>query len=426
MVTNQLEGGICTSSLGDESGQQELVSLRSSRITLVCHDVPYPTNHGARVDMWRRIKALHRSGVELQLICWISHDLALDELAEIQTYVSRVHLIPFKKTPASVLFQAFELAFYPLEVTSRMIRGRQLDELMAQVRSFQPDAIFLDGLHGGKLATFLSEQLNVMLLTRSHNIEHLYYRRLLQSATGIRKLKRVLSLTHLEQYERSILSRSAIFYDISMDDLIFWQSQGFTHGRYLPPFIEPVEGEDSQQLVTTSARKPEYDIVFLGNLCSDNNVEGIDWFVTEVLPRVRATLPEITVLIAGSNPVKKVRKLCKEQRVEIHINPSCSMQTYQFGQVLVNPVKAGSGVSIKSIEMLMANRPIVSTPQGVAGLPDHVKPYFEIATDARSFAEAIVKLLLNPCPIQVDRTLLESLFGYQAIEVVLSDIRALI
>lgn len=396
------------------------------KITLVCHVIPYPPIHGGRVDQWRRIKAFSSLGVELQLICWVSDLPNGEEIAEIKSYVKQLNIIQFKRTPSAIIYKLFDLWRYPLEVTSRIVRGKEFVGLLSDTRVFNPDIILLDGIHGGILATQLSNHLNVPTIARSHNIEHLYYQRLLKSATGLNKFKRYLSLSHLERYEKSILKNSALFYDISVDDLNFWQSQGFTNGRYLPPLVE-LANNDLEKNGEKLSTSPVYDIVFLGNLNSENNVAGIGWFLKQVLPIIRATLPKVTVLISGSNPVKEIRQLCEEKEgIYLSINPTSSVEVYSSGRVLINPVLMGSGVSIKSIEMLASGRPIVSTPQGIAGLPEEVKPYFKIAPDASSFGAEISKLLASPLKNSVDRELLESLFGYKVIEGVLSEIKSLL
>lgn len=133
------------------------------------------------------------------------------------------------------------------------------------------------------------------------------------------------------------------------------------------------------------------------------------------------------MLIAGSNPVNKIKQLCEEnQGIYLSINPASSVAVYQSGRVLINPVLTGSGVSIKSIEMLVSGRPIVSTPQGIAGLPEEVRKFFKIAVDAQSFGEEIIRLLSTSQKVNVEQGLLESLFGPQVIEGVVSDIKSLL
>ncbi len=400
------------------------------KITLVCHEIPYPPIHGGRIDMWRRIKAFAAQGVELQIIAWwFSTQPTTAEIAEIQKYAQKVNLIQIERTWLARMSRIGDLRRYPLEVTARIVKGQNLDTLQAEVATFAPDLIFLDGIHGGVIADTLHQCLNVPIVTRSHNIEHLYYQRILKSAVGFKqKLKRYLSVIHLERYEKYLLTKSAIFYDISTDDLKFWQSAGFNNGRLLSPLIEPIDDSKKQSLEHQPIEVSQtYDLVFLGNLSLENNVAGIIWFITEVLPIVRAQLPEVTVLIAGLNPVDDIHQICTGNRsVTLIANPASAAGIYRSGRVLINPILTGSGVKIKSIEMLGYQKPIVSTIEGVSGLPDAVKPYFKIADNARSFGLMAIEALSTKHHLTIDRQLLESLFGYQTIETVVSDLTSIL
>jgi polysaccharide biosynthesis protein PslH len=396
---------------------------------MICHEIPYPADNGGRVDAWRRIKAFAQFGVELQLIAWHKDRPKSEHLIEIHKYVKSLYLIAFDNSFLAMTRRIIDLFTYPLEVTSRIVRGKEVDRLFAEVRAFNPDLIWLDYLHGAEVASLLAKSLDLPLISRSHNIEHLYYDRLRSSTTDLKnKLRRTLSVSHLEKYEKTSLKNSTLFYDISIDDLKFWQKHGYTNGRYLPPFID---FSSDNNLLTNSdscSQKQLYDLVFLGNLYIDNNVAGITWLIEKVLPIVRAEIPEIKLLIAGSKAVSKIKELCNsEVGVDLKINPASSMSIYNSGKILVNPVATGSGVSMKSLEMLLAGKPIVSQPQGMAGLPDMLKPYFNIAEDPQSFAQEIIGLLTNLKHAEVaDRSLLESLFGFQAIKNVLSELNALV
>ncbi|MGB3756974.1 MAG: glycosyltransferase [Rivularia sp. (in: cyanobacteria)] len=397
------------------------------KITLVCHDIPYPAIHGGRIDMWRRIKAFAEIGIELQLICWFDKIPQREEIAEIKKYVDSTYFIPFKHDVCSTGYRLLNLLRYPLEVTSRLVVGQQLDRLVSHVRAFKPHLIWLDGIHGGDVASKLSHQFDIPIVTRCHNIEHLYYQRLFTSAIGTSKLKRYLSVSHLETYEKSLLKDSLLFYDISAEDLKFWKSRGFKNGRYLPPLMEIYQSRQQDKFNQKIDLNRQYDVVFLGNLYSNNNVAGIIWFLNQVLPEIRTQIPNIKVLIAGAKPINKIRQLCEDiEGVDLSINPPSSTEIYNSGRVLINPVLTGSGVSIKSLEMLIAGKPIVSTPQGIAGLPLSVRQYFKIASDKQSFAAAIVNLLSNSHEINIEPKLLESLFGTQVIQEVVSDIKSLI
>jgi polysaccharide biosynthesis protein PslH len=412
------------------------------KITLICTEIPYPATNGSRIDMWRRIKAFADQGTELQaIVWWFGNKPTRAEIAEIQKYVKKLHLFEIEQTWTARLRRIFDLLSYPLETTSRIIKGQSLSLLIDEVRDFNPDAIFLESIHGSVVAKILSQSLKIPLLTRSPNIEHLYARRMLQSAIGFKdKFRRYLATINLEKHEKNVLRSSKFFYDISADDLKFWHANGFTNGRLLPPMIE---FSDSEVVVSHDADPAtiSYDLVFLGNLFAENNVAGLIWFLTEVWPIVRDRLPEATVLIAGSNPVPRIKQICEQtEGVTLSINPKSAIDTYRSGRVLINPILKGSGVKIKSIDMLTIGLPIVSTIEGVSGLPEEiVEKYFKIAPDARSFALASIEFLAasqiststltdrqDRLPIVADRELLESYFGNKIIQTVIADIESIV
>ncbi|PSB59218.1 glycosyl transferase [Chamaesiphon polymorphus CCALA 037] len=364
--------------------------------------------------MWRRIKAFADRGVELQIICWWFGTPPLaEELAEIHKHARQVHALEIEQTSLSRLRRATDLLTYPLGTSSRRIKGQKLADLRQQVQEFSPDLIFLDGLHGGAIATILSRDLNVPLVTRSHNIEHLYVKKLFNAAIGIKdRIKKYLSLLHLERYEKEILANSALFYDISADDLKFWQQLNFTNGRLLPPICEFVGSPPSDTSTGNPELKSTYDLVFLGNLNTENNVAGVIWFLSDVLPIIRERLPTVTVAIAGFKPVDRIVEICGTAGVSLIVSPVSASDTYQSGKVLINPILTGSGVKIKSIEMLQFGKSIVSTSEGVSGLPMAVKEYFRIADDPVAFADAAIEFLSTDRVIPaIDRQLLATHFG---------------
>lgn len=397
------------------------------KVTIVSMEIPYPPIHGGRVDIWRRLIALSKLGVEIQLVCWNDVAPSAEEIAEIQKYVKQLHFIVYQRGIGINLQRGFGLFKYPLQVTSRILRGQQWENLLRSVEQFSPDVIIADQVHSGYTARRLSDVLKCPYVLRSHNIEHLHYSYWLQSAKGWGKLKLILALLHLKTYELSILKSCDAFYDISVDDLKFWQKQGFTHGRFLAPLADlssldmPTNGEQKE------SSDFAYDIVFLGNLRTENNVAGVLWFLQEVLPKLKIQAPDIRVLIAGSNPVQSIFDACDRlDNVDLKPNPVSAKTVYQSGKVLINPIATGSGVSIKSVDMLTLNRPIVSLKKGTFGLPEAARQYYKIAEDAQSFCDLICKSLSESESNTPNPSEVQELFGYPVIERFLQDLETVV
>lgn len=395
------------------------------KITVVALESPFPPIHGGRVDIWRRIQVLSELGVSIQLVYWAKSRLNPEDEQKLSNVVDSSHMLKLNGTSfLSLLRKISFFPRYPLEISSRMVYGQALKDLKAAVQAFTPDVVMIDHLHGCMAGRQLSQYLQVPLILRSHNIEHLYCKNLYASAQGHRKLLRLLSLNGLEKVEKDTLKECSAFYDISVDDLEYWRSLGFKNGRFLPPTINLAEMKLAQ--VSQSSTKidtEEFDVVFLGNLNTENNVAGLVWFLTEVAPKLKAKEENIRILISGSNPVKKIIDLCASlDYVTLKANPESAADIYRSGRVLINPMAVGGGVSIKAIDMLSAARPIVTLPKGVGGLPERSKSLFYIAEDSDSFAEKVLFCLHERSGNFADYNLLDDLFGVEQIKSFVKDI----
>ncbi len=291
---------------------------------------------------------------------------------------------------------------------------------MAQVKKFQPEAIWLDGLWPGAFARYLSDDMGLPYFYRSHNVEHRYMARQASLArTFTYRMRLQLALVGLESFERSVLMGATDVFDISVDDLRFWQRQGLKRGHWLPPITQFPSG-------TASEVELRYDAVFVGNLHTPNNVDGLRWLMVEVWPKVVAQRPQAGLLISGSAPADEIVALVDATPgVHMLANPVDVWPVYGSARVLVNPMRHGSGVNIKSVEMLQLFAPIVSTSVGVGGLPDDIKAQFHVADDASAFAAAIVKALDagHAAVDRVTRRQAQAAFSPSAIEGALTVIR---
>lgn len=410
---------------GGQGGVAEFVHEATlMKIAYFSTQMPYPPNHGGRVDDWRRLCALKSAGARVHLVTWCSdrpgerpeaaHLKALSEVAEV------VHVWPIRRTLDERLMRLMRLSRWPSHVASRMLSRQQWSVLLQSLRAFAPDVVWQDGLYPYATAHRAAQVMGVPRFYRSHNIEHVYMARQVTKATSWRdKVAWGLNLPHLRRVEHAAVSGAAAYFDISTDDLAFWLGQGLKRGYWLPPLVDPVFAE---RLSEPREMPPHFDVAYLGNLHAPNNVEGVLWFAQEVMPRLRVQRPEIRVMVAGSQPNALICEvLSRTPGVTLVKNAPDVVSVLRDARVLVNPVFVGSGVNVKSVEMLFAPAHLVSAPQGVAGLPPHVQACFAQAQTAEAFAEAILAKLHAPDP-QADalRVAARAEFGFERVEQVLA------
>lgn len=363
------------------------------KICVFAPDLPYPPNRGGRADVWRRILALRVLGHEVALVCLVEpdgHPLAptAADLEAVDAVVAQRFSFPMRRSAWRTLRQLAMAWHTPWHAATRVPEAAEQSQLQAMLDDFAPDVLWLDGPWFGRVVLAALQRRQARLAYRSHNIEHQYLARQADVALRWRdQLAWRMACWGLARFERQLMARADAVYDISVDDLAFWQKQGVQRLHWLPPLPE-------QALTDANVPDPiSGDVVFVGNLATPNNVRGVQFLLREVMPLLRARRPGVAVSIVGSHPGAEVRAWAAQAGAALHADVAEPMRHMHGAAVLVNPVMTGSGVQVKMLDMLMTDRPIVTTTQGTRGLPAEVVALLQVADTAETFAAAVAGAL---------------------------------
>lgn len=134
------------------------------------------------------------------------------------------------------------------------------------------------------------------------------------------------------------------------------------------------------------------DVLFVGSFDHPPNIDAALWAARDIMPLVRAQVPDAVLHVVGSNPTDEVRGL-EADGVRVHGWVADLAQRYGLSRVTLAPLRFGAGVKGKVGESLAMGVPVVGTPIAVEGM--HVKPEKDVlvADDARGLADAVVRLL---------------------------------
>ena len=146
------------------------------------------------------------------------------------------------------------------------------------------------------------------------------------------------------------------------------------------------------------------------------NLHGANYFIKEVLPKVKSKLPHAELILAGSfcdglGEHKNVVKLGMLDDLST---------TYESAAIVVNPMQFGTGLKIKSLEAMSYSKPLVTTPTGAEGIEEGNEKAFMLATNDQEFADCIVQILSHP---KLARELSDSAYNFvttrnlQAVEI---------
>jgi glycosyltransferase involved in cell wall biosynthesis len=124
------------------------------------------------------------------------------------------------------------------------------------------------------------------------------------------------------------------------------------------------------------------------------NVEAVLYFWNDILPIIRAQVPEVKFIIVGSRPLPEVLALADKDANTIvtgfveDIEPS-----YKTSTVFVAPLLTGGGIVVKILDALASGTPVVTTSIGNEGIGATPGEHLLIADSAVQFAAKVVQLL---------------------------------
>jgi glycosyltransferase involved in cell wall biosynthesis len=133
------------------------------------------------------------------------------------------------------------------------------------------------------------------------------------------------------------------------------------------------------------------DICFLGNFRHPPNLDGIRWFIEQMLPRLRSALPGVKLLLAGADMPASFGALAGEGVELLGWVPDL---TALFGRVRVSvaPLRFGAGFKGKVATSLAHGLPVVGSSIALEGTGLDDGDGVAVADTPEDFVRAIMRL----------------------------------
>lgn len=134
------------------------------------------------------------------------------------------------------------------------------------------------------------------------------------------------------------------------------------------------------------------DIMFIGGYQHTPNVDGILWFVQDILPTICQSIPDLKLHIIGSKAPPEVERLGQHPNVEFHGFVADIEPLMRTIRLAVAPLRFGAGVKGKVNMSMSYGQPVVGTHVAVEGMYTQHGHDVMMADEAAAFAAAVVEL----------------------------------
>lgn len=146
--------------------------------------------------------------------------------------------------------------------------------------------------------------------------------------------------------------------------------------------------------VSPHAAAPTF--VFTGHMDYLPNIDAVTWFCDEVLPRIRARLPEARFTIVGARPSPAVRALGERPGVTVTGRVPDVRPYTVHATACVAPLRIARGLQNKVLEAMACARPVIVSPGALEGIDALPGRDLLLAEDAAAMAEACLAMALDP------------------------------
>lgn len=248
------------------------------------------------------------------------------------------------------------------------------------------DLVFIDYLNMGIYLEYIkkiySGKYNQIVL-KDHNIEYEIVKQEANKSTGIKKtiLDREWKVT--KKYEENCIKNVDKVFSVCSENTNFLKKNNLMSYTMLPTF----------EMLPTRKQIDEHNILYMGNLSWGANLEGLKWFIREVMPKIVEKVSDAKLTVVGSGPHKEM--FSDYDYVEYRGYIKDISHIYDNHSVFIVPLFEGSGIRIKILEAFNNEIAVVSTNLGCETIGAVNEKEIMIADSSIDFARSVIELLKN-------------------------------
>ena len=339
--------------------------MPENHLHIVAFNIPFPANYGGVIDVFYKLKALHKAGIRIHLHCY-QYDRK--EAPELNAYCESVNYYP-RQTGFSAQFS----------IKPFIVESRQSEALLKNLLANNYPILF-EGLHSCYYVNHKSLQ-GRKLIYRESNIEHDYYFNLFKSEKNPGKKFFFLLESMKLRYYQNYLKYATRMLVVSQTDRDYLAKQ-FPDKEvvYLPSFHGNSE-------VKSLPGQGDF-VLYHGNLSVGENAQAAEYLVREVFNDI-----EIPLKIAGLNPSESLKKLVAQNKnIQLIANPPQAEMEALIKEAQINVLVTfqSTGLKLKLLNTLYNGRWMLVNHEMLAGTG--LESLCEIAGSADEMKQKIISL----------------------------------
>lgn len=333
------------------------------RILQISPFVPYPPRNGGHLSVFGITKYLSKRNHEIDFVCYRKHDNYETAYNGLKKYATPYIL---DVQTDNNYFDMLRNLLSPVPYNASKYRQTKLrDFLEMYFKKNQVDIVHVDHLHLGWVADYLREWTKAPLVLREQNVEMTIMQRFAERRSNpLIKYYALLQYQKFKKFEPQVCRK--------FDKCVMISEMDVRRLQRIEPALDAVAipaGIESELLEYEHMETIPFSLVHMGHLDWYPNLDGLNWFINSIFPRVVDEYPATTLYVYGGGDQRgllipeKVRDNIKIMGYVDNIWKEILNKT-----LAIVPLRIGSGIRLKILEMLAVGMPIITTPIGKEGI----------------------------------------------------------
>lgn len=360
------------------------------RLLFLCQNLPYPPDGGALIRSFHTLRLLSEA-FDVTALCFYrastrsTPETVAESVGGLTDHAAvSAFRIPQEHRRWRLIYDHLRSlltgrVYTRFAYSSSAFRG-ELRRVLAD-QAFQ--IAHLDSLD---LATYLDDVGQIPVVVSHHNAESQLLSRRAELESGLKAWYVGRQARLMAREERELCARVDLNLVVSPQDGELLSRLAPT-GRYLLV----TNGVDTSAFTPMLDRSP-HGIVFVGGSTWFPNLDGMEYFVRQILPRIRDRRPEVTVTWVGRAP-SQIRERFSSSGVTMAGYVDDIRAYVHRAACFIVPLRVGGGTRLKILDAWALGSAVVSTSQGAEGLECRHGDNVLIADGVADFSACVLSVL---------------------------------
>lgn len=356
------------------------------RILFLTSRIPYPPNRGDKLRVYNFIKKLSVNH-EIFLVSFIATKDEYDLIPALKVFCKVVKLVLLR--PSESFISVTRNFYKPLPLQVRYYQSNRMDSELSRLgQDYEFDIVYAHLIRMAPYAKLFPSSYKVVDLTDLISEE---IKLSLPFRNWISKVVYKIEIRRIADFESKIVYQFQEVWLISANEskILAAKNPGAN-------IFSVVNGVDFDTFYPYGLNRKRNRVVFVGHMGVYHNIDAAKYFCCEILPGVRALIPDIEVLIVGADPTERVKRLADLPGVQVVGFVDNLAGLLNEAGLFVAPLRFSAGIQNKILEAMATGTPVITSKLANQGIGAEHRKNILLSEGTNEYISLITEMIGDP------------------------------